>query len=78
MVVDYILDRKAGIPYNAHDFYMYCMEESGCFGGMLDEITRAMDEGEEVDVRRELCNYIKSNGYNKRICKYINSVNWLE
>ena len=27
MIVDRILDRKDGEPYDAKDFYNYCMEE---------------------------------------------------
>jgi len=32
MIVDRILDRKDGEPYNAKDFYNYCMKEASVFG----------------------------------------------
>ena len=83
MIIDLILDRKDnaefdGIDtYNAHDFYVRCMEYNGIFNGIADGITKAMDCGTEADVKKELCKYITSNGYNEKICDYINSVNWI-
>ena len=78
MVIDYILDRKNGSPYNAGDFYRYAMKESNCFNGLFDALIRAMDFGEEEDVRNALKKYIKEQGYNMQICKFIDSVKWLE
>lgn len=82
MIIDMILDRKdfeesGWIEYNAHDFYCYCMEESSVFHGIADDITRAMDFGDEDDVRDALCAYVVSNGYNPAVCKYIRSKEWL-
>ena len=83
MIIDLILDRKDnaefnGIDtYNAHDFYIECMEYNGIFKGIADWITSAMDYGTEEDIKKELCNYIINNGYNEKICDYINSVSWL-
>ena len=83
MIIDLILDRKDnaefnGIDtYNAHDFYIECMEYNGIFKGIADGITSAMDYGTEEDIKKELCNYIINNGYNEKICDYINSVSWL-
>lgn len=77
MIIDLILDRedgeKFGELYNAHDFYFDVM----CYGEIGEDITMAMDYGDESDVRRELCNYVKDNGYNPTICDYINSREWL-
>ena len=73
MVVDLILDRQCGCSYMPEQFYRDCM----CYGDVAEEITRAMDFGDERDVKRELCNYITDNEYNPDICKYINSVDWL-
>ena len=79
MVIDFILDRKAGSPYKAEDFYRYAMAESECFDGLFDGLTRAMDYGEEEDVRRELNAYIKNQGYDaESLCEYVDSVKWLE
>lgn len=79
MIIDLILDRKEWedyLPnyYNPHDFYMDVMG----YGEIGEDITRAMDYGEESDVRRELCNYVVRNEYNPAICNYINSTNWLQ
>ncbi len=77
MIIDIILDRKDGVPYNANKFYRDCMEYSRIFDGIGDEITRAMDFGEERDVRGALCAYIIKNGYNPAVCDYVCSANWL-
>lgn len=78
MIIDLILDRKDGAFYNPHDFYM----EVASYGYLTpvhsERITRAMDSGEEEDVRRELMNYIHQNGYNEELKDYIESVRWLE
>ena len=78
MIIDLILDRKDGAFYNPHDFYM----EVASYGYLTpvhsERITRAMDGGEEDDVRRELINYIHQNGYNEDLKDYIESVKWLE
>lgn len=71
MVVDCILDRKDGSPYNPREFYQDMLAYEA------DDISRAMDEGTEEDVKKALCDYIKFNNYNPAICDYINSVNWL-
>lgn len=83
MIIDLILDRKDnteinGIDtYNAHNFYMECMEYNRIFKGIADGITKAMDYGTETEVKREICKYIIKNDYNEKICDYINSVNWI-
>lgn len=74
MIIDRILDRKDGTPYNAHDFYFYCL---GYMRGIGDKITAALDYGTEEDVKRALCEYVINNEYNPKICDYINSVSWL-
>ena len=71
MVIDLILDRKDGQPYNARKFY-----NNVCEYGEVD-IANAMDEGEEDEVKHELCKYVIDNKYNHNICQYITSVNWL-
>ena len=84
MIIDLILDRKDSAEYNgidtynAHDFYIDCLEYSRIFNGIADGITGAMDYGTETNVKRELCKYVLKNGYNKGICDYVNSVNWLD
>ena len=78
MIVDLILDRKDGVVYDAYRFYTDVQDYGTVFGDLAWNIARAMDEGTEEDVKRELCRYIKEQGYNPEICEYINSVNWLD
>ena len=73
MIIDLILDRKDGLPYNAGEFFFNTQQ----YGEVGFDITAAMEGGTEQDVKRELCKYIKDNEYNMELCEYINSVNWL-
>ena len=82
MIIDLILDRKDILEleidiYNAHDFYIECMEYNNIFEGIADEIIKSMDYGTEEEVKKALCNYIINNGYNDEICNFINSVKWI-
>lgn len=74
MIIDEILNRKAGRPYNAKAFYNYCLDY---FDGLGDTITRAMDGGTNGDVQEALCGYILQQDYNPEICDYVRSVNWI-
>lgn len=84
MIIDLILDRKYDInnygidTYNAHDFYVECMGYNSIFDGIADEITKALDYGSDHDIKKALCNYIINNHYNKTICNFIDSVNWID
>lgn len=77
MIIDLILDRQGGIPYDAKEFYNDVIEYENVFD-FKPTISRAMDIGTEKDVKKALCDYVISQGYNKNICKYINSVNWVD
>lgn len=72
MLIDLILDRAADTHYNPKMFYL------GAMAYKQDEVSRAMDEGTENDVKKALCDYIKRNEYNRDICAYIESVSWLD
>lgn len=77
MLIDLILDRKDGQPYNAKKFYdavTSYLDTFPCYIG----VARALDGGTEADVIDELCDYIKSQDYNLDLCDYISSVKWLE
>lgn len=63
MLVDFILDRMEGVEYDPRELYDYCQEEEIYWG-----VARALDGGDNEDVRRELCGYILANGYNPEIC----------
>jgi hypothetical protein len=71
MVIDKILDRKDGDEYNSKQFY----NDVSDYGYL--SIARAMDCGNEADVKRELCRYIDINEYRPSIKKYINAVQWI-
>ena len=73
MIIDLILDRKDGEQYNAKDFYNDVME----YEEVGFEITEAMDNGKEKDVKKAICDYIINGEYNPEICEYINSVEWI-
>ena len=74
MIIDLILDRKDGAPYDAREFYNAVME----YGKVGHLITEMMDEGTELEVKAAICRYIVDNGYDSKVCEYIISVNWLE
>lgn len=78
MIIDDILDRKDGSNYNAKEFYDYVLTWCDDEDDVGTEIARAIESGSEEAVKKALCNYIKDQGYNPKICNYINSVNWLE
>lgn len=74
MLVDIILDRKAGERYNAREMYLYCQDSVFPFYRKVAEVMR---NGTEEQIKELLCSYIKEEMYNPNICDYINSVNWL-
>ena len=79
MIIDLILDRKDYIKidkvdtYDPKTFYHDVMRygETG-FG-----ITRAMDTGTEIEVKKSLYQYLVDQDYNLDIKKFIDSVEWL-
>jgi hypothetical protein len=80
MIIDLILDRRDGAKYDPREMYdevrsYESLGEAPDTG--VNCISLAMDNGEEPDVRRALKHYVKVNGYNPDICKYIDSVKWL-
>lgn len=77
MIIDLILDRKDGEPYDAGMFYWGVFNYIEVFRELAMPITRAMDDGTEKDVKHALCDYIDKCGYNADIKTYINSVDWL-
>lgn len=77
MLIDYILDRRAGDKYNAKELYDYCQYMGSIHGDLYWNVARALDAGTNKDIQRELCKYVIKSGYNPDICDYINSVNWL-
>jgi len=74
MIIDLILDRKDGIPYNPYTFYTRITEYES---GTQYPISTALDSWENPDIIRELSNYIKQNDYSLDIIPYIESVSWI-
>jgi len=79
MIIDLILDRKDGKPYNAKSFYNSIIDYSQTFPEIAFPIAEALDNGNNADVKRQLNDYLYINGYkNKSIFDYVNSVDWLD
>ena len=82
MIIDCILDRKsaerANVPYHEGDFYRAVMAYiGGAAGDAAEQITRAMDYGDENDVRKALSAYILDYGYNPELVPWIYRRAWL-
>lgn len=76
MIIDLILDRKDGHPYNAEGFYLEIMEYESIFE-MDKFISTALAYGTNADIQKALCDYIDNGDYNEQIKDYINSQEWL-
>ena len=77
MIIDLILDRRAGDEYDSRRFYVEVSEYGEIWPDLAYPIIRAMYGGEERDVKAALCDYVVGNGYPDDIAEYVNSVNWL-
>ena len=77
MIIDLILDRRAGDEYDPRRFYSEVSEDGDVWPDLAYPIIRAMYGGEERDVKAALCDYVVGNGYPDDIAEYVNSVNWL-
>ena len=79
MIIDLILDRKDYIKidkvdtYDPKAFYHDVVQ----YGEVGFGITRAMDTGTEIEVKRSLYQYLVDQDYNPDIKKFIDSVEWL-
>lgn len=76
MIIDLILDRRDGMPYDPREFYREILDYSEVFE-FAYPIALAIEKGPEQVVKFELCRYIIDSGLNPEICDYINSVAWL-
>ncbi len=75
MIIDLILDRKDGIPYNPYDFYTSVMKYEEDIAPTYP-ISTALDSGTEEEVKKAICHYIIDYDYPPAICDYINSKQW--
>lgn len=74
MIIDRICDRYNGVAYNPRDFYYYLIESNDYYS---QRISAAFDGGENSDVQKVLCEYIRKNGYKLWFCNYINKKDWI-
>jgi hypothetical protein len=75
MIIDIILDRQDGVPYNPARFASDCAEYEKIFQfdyGIAEAINRNDDEG----AKAAMCRYIDEQDYNPEIKEYVNSVGW--
>lgn len=77
MVIDLILDRKAGCEFDPVLFAFEVNDYREVFPEICGPILEAMSSHIEQAVKHALCGYVLGNGYNPEICDYINSVQWL-
>ena len=78
MIIDSILDRRDGRYYSAHDFYLEVRKyERLGVGTHGEDISIAMDYGDNRDVQRVLGQYIQRNEYPADIEDYIRSQIWV-
>lgn len=75
MIIDLILDKKDGLPYNPREFYKQVKQYGKDI--QFTDISDAMQEKNEYKVKQALCRYIVEFDYNLDIIKYILKVNWL-
>ena len=76
MIIDLILDRKDGEPYDPRRFYHDVRDYEDVFQ-FKNYITMAMDYGTEKEVKTALKRYLYAQEYPLQIGEYIDSVNWL-
>lgn len=73
-IVDYILDRRDGLNYDANTAQsIYFTAVKNCY----KRIYTAFAVGDELDVQDALCAYIDRCGYNPDLKWYIRRMNWL-
>lgn len=72
MIIDLILDKRDGEKVELSDIYNQAMIWE------MDYISRALDSGDENDIKNALCDYIDNNNYNPQIKDFIIKTTWLE
>ena len=74
MIIDVILDRSAGVPYDPVDKRSYMAEEARIFG--FDRLEGAIRSGDAGAIRGELCGYVIEQGYDPAICRFVAQMDW--
>ena len=75
MIIDVILDRQDGAIDYAPETHLKAIYDYATDARMTD-IARALDSGNEADVRAALMRYIKVCGYPSALLDYVASVRW--
>ena len=76
MIIDLILDRRAGVPFDSVDFAFQVNDYKEIFPELARPILEALSSRCEQRVKHAICAYVLDNGYNPEICDFINSVSW--
>lgn len=78
MIIDEILDRRNGMPFDANGFKDYVLDQAGIF--QLPLFAEAYKEADgwlrEQKVKRAIVLYLASNDYNLTIIPFVLSVSW--
>lgn len=77
MIIDVILDRKDGAISYAPETHLKAIYDYATDAGMFD-IARALDSGNEDDVKAALMRYIIVCGYPTALLDYIAGVRWTD
>ncbi len=77
MIIDLILDRRAGCAFDPVSFAFEISDYNEVFPELAAPILSALSSHVEQKVKHALCGYVFAAGYPPEICDYINSVNWL-
>ena len=76
MLVDLILDRQEGVPYNLKEFRKHVKDYCRTFDS-YKSVYNALLSSSEDEVKDELCKYIDEEWYGNPLIKnYIRSVSW--
>lgn len=73
MIIDAILDRRAGCGYLYPEFKYIC-DEARIFE--FDYIIEAFKTKQNKAIQEALCKYIDEGDYNPEIKEYVNRVDW--
>ena len=73
MIIDAILDRRAGCEYKYPEFE-YIAKQARMFE--FDYILEAFKTKKNEPIQLALCTYIDEQGYNPEIKKYVMGVDW--
>lgn len=76
MIIDLILDRRDGVPYDPALFAFSVYDYREAFPEAAGPILAALESKTEQIVKHALCGYVLENGYDPALCDYINGVTW--